>query len=292
MIYCRWSPTLGKLESTHQKVWGTKKYNPKTDITKPCVFFGIYGLPDFYALWRHHGKRYVLWAGTDITHFMKGYWLDDKGSMVIDGNIGEWIGKYCENWCENEAERRALETVGIKAKVCPSYLGDIKKFKVTYKHTPVPRVYASVSGNEFEKYGWDLIERIADKCNVDFHLYGNTIPFKIKHPNVIVHGRVSKQKMNWEVAKMQCGLRTLEFDGFSEILAKSVLMGQYPISRIRYPHIAQAILDRDWIREINALVIYKKPNLKARNYYLKKLNNYPWVSDLNKVGKRKISLSV
>ena len=72
---CRWSPTLGALEEGHQDIWGTDDY---TDIERPTVFFGVYGLPDFYTLWRHKGKKAILWAGTDIQHFRKGYWLEDN----------------------------------------------------------------------------------------------------------------------------------------------------------------------------------------------------------------------
>lgn len=276
-IYCRWSPTLGKLESTAEKVWGTKTYNPKKHINEPCVFFGLYGLPDFYALWRHKGKKYVFWAGTDITHLRDCYWLDDRGDIKINnGGMADWINKYCENWCENKEEQGTLEWLGIKARVCQSFLGDVNKFKVTYKQSDRPKVYASVSGNEFEKYGWNFIEKIASLCDVDFYLYGNTIPFKTKHKNVIVRGRVSKQVMNKEVAKMQCGLRVLRFDGFSEVLAKSVLMGQYPISFIKYPHIDDYYWTSELVEKLNKLKNKKKPNLVARKYYLKKLNNYPF----------------
>ena len=73
---CKWSPTLGELEATHQEVWGTSDY--VSDET-PTVFFGLYGLPDFYALWRHKGRKCILWTGSDIRHFRDGYWLDEKG---------------------------------------------------------------------------------------------------------------------------------------------------------------------------------------------------------------------
>lgn len=278
-VCVRWSPTLGELESTHQKVWGTKEYNPKKDNEKPCVFFGVYGLPDFYALWRHKGKRYILWAGTDITHFKNKYWLDGKGKMRIDNRgMAEWINKYCDNWCENVVEYETLAKLGIKSKICPSFLGDVNKFKVTYKHSDRPKIYASVSGNEFEKYGWYTIERIADKCEADFYLYGNTKPWKTRHKNVFVRGRVPKEVMNSEIKNMQAGLRAIDFDGFSEIVAKAILMGQYPISAIPYKHIDSYKDDKELINIINSLKDRKKPNLKTKSYYLKKINSFKWVN--------------
>lgn len=267
----RWSPTLGNLESTHQKVWGTKNYNPKTDIEKPCVFFGLYGLPDFYALWRHKGKRWILWAGTDITHFVNGYWLDEKGKIKLcPKSLAKWINRYCESWVENEVEAEALEKIGIKTKICPSFLGDVNKFKICYKPSDRPKIYASCSGNEFEKYGWYEIENLAWLFReYDFYLYGNTKPFKTGQKNVIIRGRIPKDVMNREIKEMQCGLRLLEFDGFSEVLAKSILWGQWPISTIKYPHILS-------ITDLPKLKDLKKPNIAGRDYYLKKLNAFPW----------------
>jgi len=58
----RWSPTLGALEDTPENIWGTEEYNPETDSELPTVFCGLYGLPDFYALWRHKGKKWVWWS--------------------------------------------------------------------------------------------------------------------------------------------------------------------------------------------------------------------------------------
>src|SRR5210317_1709798 len=89
-IRCRWSPTLGELEDTAENIWGIKEYNPETDKDKPCVFFGLYGLPDFWALWRHRGKKWILWAGSDIIHFQNGYHLEYGGAIKIGAEpLGE-----------------------------------------------------------------------------------------------------------------------------------------------------------------------------------------------------------
>lgn len=266
---------MGALESTPEKVWGTKAYDPSKHSDEPVVFCGLYGLPDWYALWRHKGKKYVWWTGTDITHFNNGYWLDTKGHIRVEPSpFAQWIQENCESWCENSVEAERLADWGIKAKVCPSWMGP--EVKESYEWRERPQVYLSVSGDNFEQYGWYDIERIAGKCNVDFHLYGNKKRWKTRHQNVHIHGRVSKEVMNKEVAKMQCGLRPLEHDGFSEVLAKSVLMAQHPISRIKYPHIKHYETDGQLIALLNNLVWERNPNRKARRHYLKTLNHYPW----------------
>src|SRR3990167_4898119 len=212
---CRVSPTLGELESTHQKVWRTRDY---IDNSGPSVFFGLYGLPDFYTLWKHKGEKHILWAGTDILHFTNGYWLDSVGSIKISPKpLGTWIQQNCTSWVENEVEERALLHYGIKSTIVPSFLGDIDHYPLSYRPSLIPKVYASVSGNEFKKYGWNQITDLAImNPSIEFHLYGNTIFWQPQSKNVIVHGRVSKQQMNSEVQHMQGALRLVKHDGFSE----------------------------------------------------------------------------
>lgn len=267
-VQCRIAPSLGALEGHPNGVWGTVPY---TDDTKPCVFFGLYGLPDFYALWRHKGKKWVLWAGSDIRHFVKGYWLDDKGEIRMNPKpLAQWIDKHCESWVENEEERDELRKLGIYSRVCPSFLGNIDDYPVSYAWSDRPKVYASVSGDDFNLYNWPLIEMIApDYPGIEFHLYGNTKEWRTAHPNVIVHGRIPKEQMNEEVKRMQGGFRPVFFEGFSEIVAKSLLWGQWPISYMNYPHTLA-------FDELHLLHEKKTPNVDGRSYYRETLNRYPW----------------
>lgn len=263
---CLWSPTLGALESTHQQIWGTVEY---TDPECPTVFFGCYSFNDFYRIWRHTGERHILWAGSDILRLEPGYWLDEKGEITVDPRgICEWLNIYCTNWCENEVEAKKLADCGIFAKVQPSFLGHIDDFPISFK--PGNKVYASVSGDNFKLYGWDKIDELARmNPGLSFHLYGNTKVWIPRSSNITVHGRVTKERMNAEICAMQCGLRMTEFDGFSEVLAKSILWGQWPVSLIEYPHILRP-------NQLSDIIIKTKPNIEGRDYYRKNLNIYPW----------------
>ncbi|KKQ48576.1 MAG: hypothetical protein US68_C0028G0003 [Candidatus Shapirobacteria bacterium GW2011_GWE1_38_10] len=271
-IKCRVAPSLGGgFAGTPEKVWGTKPYNAETDKELPCVFFGLYGLPDFYALWRHKGKKWILWAGSDIRHFISGYWLAEKGEIKIEPRaLAKWINKNCENWTENEIEANALKKFGIKSKICPSFMGNKNKYPISYQWNKKPKVYASVSGNDFLLYRWPEIEILGKKySDIEFYLYGNTAPWRTKNKNVIIRGRISQDMMNEEIQDMQGGLRLLPFEGFSEIVAKGILWGQYPISAIKYPHTLS-------ISEIGKLKNKKEPNFAGRKYYFNMLNKYPW----------------
>lgn len=269
----RWAPTLGRLESTAEKVWGIEQYKPEllSHQSAPVVFFGLYGLPDFYTLWRHKGRKAILWAGTDITHFINGYWLDDKGGIKIAPYpLAEWINMNCESWTENQVEHDALEKLGIHSNICPSFLGDIDDYPLSYVHSDRPKVYASVSGDNFQLYGWHKVALLAlQNPDVEFHMYGNKVTWKAQSPNVIVHGRVPKEQMNKEIMQMQGGLRLTEFDGFSEIIAKSVLWGQYPVSLIKYAHVLRP-------EQLQVLKFNRSANIEGREYYRKMVNNFPW----------------
>ena len=73
-----------------------------------------------------------------------------------------------------------------------------------------------------------------------------------------------------------CGLRTNEHDGFSEVTSKSILMGQYPITKILYEGIWNYDTEDELVALIEKLKYMKEPNHKGRALYLKKINNYPW----------------
>lgn len=283
---CRYAPSLGALEDTPENVWGTPDYNPyeiqlgihevKADWDEPCVWFGLYGLPDFFSLWRHSGKKYILWAGSDIIHFKNGYWLEDGGAIKLDPTpLADWINKNCESYVENVAEYQALLDAGIDSKIVPSFMGIVSDYEVSYVQAERPQVYLSCSKDREEEYGFGVIEKIADKCEVDFFLYGSDT-WESWHSNVFVRGRVPKEVMNEEIKSMQCGLRLNEFDGFSEITAKSILWGQYPITVIPHPEIDCAKDTDDLIKLLNDLQNKKSPNIKGREYYIKHLNAYPW----------------
>lgn len=271
---CRYAPSLGALEGTPEEVWGTEPYLSED---KPTVFFGLYSLNDFFALRNHKGRKAILFAGSDITHFINGWWLDEEGRIRVEPErFAEWIQANCESYVENGVEAEALRVFGIESKIVPSFMGNVKDYEVCFTSNPRPQIYASVSGNDFALYGWEQIEMIADKVHADIHLYGNSVPWESKHSNVFVHGRIPKEQMNEEIRHMQSGLRVLEFDGASEILIKSILWCQWPISRIGYPYIDSFTTNEELIKLINALGQKTGPNLKGREYYLRNLNNYPW----------------
>lgn len=270
----RVAPSLGGgFAGEPEDVWGTI---PLTMPNDPAVFFGLYGLKDFNALWEHKGFKAVLWAGSDIRHLASGYWLDDEGQIKIDPKAhAEWLGKNCVHYVENSVEAGLLMKLGIESKVVPSFLGNVEDYPICFMPSTKPKLYTSVSGDDFELYGWHKIPKLAqDNPDVEFHLYGNGAEWSCDKKNVFVHGRVSQETFDTECKQMQGALRLTEFDGCSEILVKSILWGQYPVSTIPYPYTLEP-------KEIDELTTKVEPNEEGRKHFLRILNNYPWNANLN-----------
>lgn len=286
--YCRFAPSLGALEGTPELAWGTKPYRYIEHYDKPTVFFGLYDLRDYVALIRHRGKRWILWAGSDILN-LKNNFLFNNGKLRLISKLfrgfprflDKWLSKNAEHWVENENEREILQSIGIEANVCPSFMGQKNFYPTSYEWKEQPDVYLSAHPGRQKEYGWDTIERIANETPfITFHLYG--APWITNKKNVVVHGRVKKEIMNKEIRYMQCGLRLNKNDGFSEITAKSILWAQHPIARMSYKYIKYFYDDISLIKELKSLQNEREPNIAGKKYYLDLLNNYPWSHDYKK----------
>ena len=151
-------------------------------------------------------------------------------------------------------EYEVFEELGIESRICPSFLGDVNKF-TSQIINPKKRYFSSVSGDDFRLYGWGKLNEIAkENPDTEYYLYGNTVNWEAPS-SVIVRGRITKEKMNEETKSMTGAIRMVEFEGCSEIIVKSILWGQKPISLIDYP-----FLHSD----------------NPREELLRVLNNFPW----------------
>lgn len=276
-IQCQYSPSLGGgFEAHPNDIWGTVPYKSK-DL--PTVFCGLYDLRDYFALWRHKGKVWCFWCGSDIRNLKQGFTLNDGKLRLISWLLGTWwvfkILKRAEHWCENENEQRDLAELGIESNICPSFFGDVTKFHINYWWSKNPKVYISTGKGRQTEYGFGIIERIAPMLpKIDFYLYGDD--WDTKHKNVHVRGRVSIEQMNEEIKEMQCTLYLNESGGTSEVMMKAILQGQYAISKIPHPLIPSYETEEELIQYLESLTRTYHPNTKAQMYYIKTLNRFPW----------------
>lgn len=265
-IALRVSSSIVNFRLKAEKTWGLERYKWPQDIFKKVCFFGMYHIGDYFHFIRHLGPKTIVWAGSDISNLFK--------------NILPWeiLFKKATHYCENELERQELRLKGIKARVRPTFLEEVSDFPVCFESTEKPQVYLSARPNREKEYGVELIQRIAPKVpEVTFHIFGFDALFLKQADNIIYEGNVSEEQFNSDIKNYQCGLRPLEHDGFSEILAKSILMGQYPISRIKYPKIDSYKTEEELVILLKDLKNKKEPNYKAREFWIKNLNDFPFI---------------
>jgi len=252
------------------KTWGLEEWKGWTDNNASVVFFGLYTKHDYDAFLRHKGKKIVFWCGSDILNLQGNY--DSRRVLKLFPET--------EHYCENEVEAEGLRRAGIEAKIVPSFLDDIEKFPVCFKPSENPQIFLCGHDKREDEYGVSVVERIADKVPfATFHIYGidKDSPYFSGIKNVVCHGKVPEAQFNEEIKGYQAGMRTNDHDGFSEVIAKSVLLGQYPISKIKYDKIWNYTTDEELVDLIEKLKLTKEPNIEGREHYQKILNKFPFI---------------
>ena len=224
----------------------------------PCVFFGMYHVGDLFEFTIHRGRRTLFWCGADILA------LHDRPKWQQS-----LLKTSARHICENEVEQRELATMGIKSEIHPMLFDPIT-IPLSYKWNPKPNVYLTAHKGREEEYGVGMIERVAPYFpEATFHIYGLSGE---DTTNISYHGQVSEKKFLQDIKGYQAAFRWNKFDGFAETLAKSALMGQYPVSRIAYPHITHAHDARSIVEALRVLGKKREPNIKTRAFWKAKLD--------------------
>ena len=95
-------------------------------------------------------------------------------------------------------------------------------------------------------------------------------------PNIIYHGQVPSEQLDKMIRGYHAGLRTCEFDGCPHTVTKGVLLGQWPINCIPYPHTDSYKTKEELIKLLKGLKNKKKPNLAGHRHWLATVSAFPW----------------
>lgn len=216
------------------------------------TYVGMYHVGDYARLLaRRHGV--VIWCGGDILNLQRSLFRYILPLLTRVVHV-----------CENEVEQKALEEMGIRATAFPLFFSDKSKYTACFKPTRKPHVYACMHPGREREYG--LYQILAASLRlpwVTFHIYGVESP---RQGNVIFHGKVSEEQFDQEIRKYHSCLRLNTFDGFGDAVAKSLLLGQYPITAIRYPHVDHAPDLKRLIMYLRGLRHKRRPN-PAQKYW-------------------------
>ncbi len=203
----------------------------------------------------------VFWAGGDIKQLKKRkFWR-----MILPFNKTKHV-------CENAVEQKMLKEIDISAIVQPCLVDDLNEFGISFKPSKAPDVYLTINDGREKEYGIEFIEETLAPAvpDVTFHVFGVNVEYASRD-NVVYHRRVPGEVFNEKIKQYQGALRLNVFDGFAEPLAKSAIMGQYPISAIAYPHITHTPTLRTLIKALNELKNKKEPNYEAVAYWRREL---------------------
>ena len=269
MTYCNCSSSIGNWESKIKR-YGFPKYNWLKHWRESVIFFGFYNPIDYLKFFLNRGKKTIVWCGSDI---LQTGWLFRILQRMSVTHIGE-----------NQIEWSILSLMLRKNVIQkPLFFSNPNEFPISYRYKTNPEVFIHINKDAEAESGYFTIERIAPRVpRVRFHIYGKMRARKAAS-NIIFHGYVPEEQFNREIKNYQGALRLHHFDGFAETLGKSILMGQWPISAIKYPLVQHAPSDTQLINQLDRLSRRKRPNIIARSYYLKLFTNPPWnVSSVKK----------
>mgnify|MGYP001590497384 FL=1 len=271
------SNSVKQFEKKAQKAWGLEEWQGIDDPDQEIVFFGLFHDRDFEVFHNFKGQKSVFWCGGDILRVLEDY----ERQRVLK------IAPGTQHYCENEQEAQNLRSVGIEPIIIPSFLGDIKAYPVCFKKPDMGenwKVWMCGHPGREQEYGFDQAKGLAWMFpDVEFHFYGVDKEYKGKAnlssdnlPNVIYHGLVPEAQLDEEIRGYHCGMRCNERDGFSEVVCKSILLGQYTISRQPYEGVWHYQTFPELIDLIKKLKEQTEPNLEARKIWTQKLNQFPF----------------
>ena len=257
---------------------GVDVWHPVKSLFDPTVFVGLYHEGDWSRFILHRGHKLAFWCGGDILR------LKEKP-------LWQWLIRQvdADHVCENEVEQKALCEMGIFARIHPILFFDpVENFPLSFKPSERPHVWLTCHPGREREYGVELVEEIADKVpEVTFHIFGigraylagRYIPYlelRSEVKNIIYHGQVPSEQLDVMIKDYQCGLRTCEFDGCSHVTTKGTLLGQWSITRIKYPFNDHYETKEELVELLKKLKHKTKPNLAGREYWLPLLSKFPW----------------
>ena len=271
------SGSVKQFEGKAMLTWGLKLWEGLNDPDNEVLFFGLFNERDFEVFHNFKGKKLIFWCGGDILRVMEDY--ERRRVLKLDEGI--------KHYCETEEQADKLREMGFDPWVIPSFLNNVNNYPLSFqvpKKEEKWKIWICGHPKRDIEYGFDkAIELAKIFPDIEFHFYGidkdkeeTVVLDSYDLPNVISHGLVSEKQLDEDIKEYHCGLRTNESDGVSEVIIKSILLGQYPISFLPYEGVWQYKEFGDLIELITKLKRQVEPNYETRSIWLKQLNQYPW----------------
>ena len=255
-------PDTHKIHAVKALKQGYEHYDPQKDKNLPCVFI-LYFEEDYQWLCEHRGQKYVSWRGTDVMRF-KLYYFEKYGKYLIDPRV--------KHICLNYQQKAILANLGINASVIYSTFTDIKKYKPCFK--PGNNVYMTITPGREAEYGLGYFMTLAKIFDeLEFHIFGIEYPLGLN--NWHSYNWMLEDDMDKIIADFQLCLVLKEYDGFSNLAVKALMMNHYLITNVWYPNIPKYNDFEDLLHHIGK---FGAGTLEHPDYsYWKEIiNNFKW----------------
>lgn len=161
------------------------------DMTKPCLFFGIYDNFDLITLQNHTGKKYLMWGGTDC-----------NSNIAEHNQIIKKIKEYNDilHISISDDIKKSLEKYNIDSTLISFSLLDKSIFKPIDKKGNKIFIYNGYTKGHEYIYGKNVYEKVINTLPEFEYVYSNTL-------------NVPYQKMPNEYSNCFIGLRLTSHDG-------------------------------------------------------------------------------
>jgi 2-polyprenyl-3-methyl-5-hydroxy-6-metoxy-1,4-benzoquinol methylase len=253
-----------------RRMLGLDHYVPSIHINEPVWFFGLYFDQDYLQVLGHQGKKIINWRGSDTFQL--------KASPARLRLIKDICALHV---CQSDRQQAVLAEFGIKS-IVRSMINEVTG-NITVTPFPEDRTRILV----FWKRGIDdfiradLFFEITSKSqDVEFHIVGDEDPNRFigaGKENLIYHGFLSEQELNGLMDRCKGTLRPWISDGTPNIQTKMVLKGRYAAHSCQFEKVALCRTVDDYVAWIEWLKGVTVPNLEARDWWLRHLNNFDFL---------------
>jgi hypothetical protein len=168
---------------------------------RATIFIGLYHPLDYLRFIFTYAPKKVFWCGSDILTLEKSWFW--KRVVSYQKAI---------HYCENSVEERKLSECGI------------------FAPNPIQMIFDDPDNFQPQKNGEGFFTTSHFLRDKEYLIGLNGLPIHVYYD-------LSEEQFNERIKYYKGSVRANDFDGFSEITAKSILLGQYPVTKIYYPGI-------------------------------------------------------
>jgi tetratricopeptide (TPR) repeat protein len=265
-----YSPGIAHHGERFRRMLGLDPYVPSLHCTDPVWFLGMYFDGDYLQVLAHRGEKIINWRGSDTLRLGNNA---DRIRMIKSMKA--------LHVCQSPRQQAVLHDLGIPSIVRPMLNRPVDQVSLSVfpgKETGI-LVFWRSGLDDFIRA--DLFFEIASLCpDVTFHIVGQEEPSRFNKPemkNLVFHGFVDEERLDRIMDQCKGTIRPWVSDGTPNIQSIMLLKGRYAAHSCRFEKVAQCSTADDYVRWINELKEIREPNVEAREWWMKNLNNFDFL---------------